>query len=86
VTLHVLGQRVRATLGQIVFMQWYIRCKLPAYMEQHIDEVRTHMRKLEADFKLSKTCKTGKTRAASKTAVVKPIPVSFLGSFDMVFD
>jgi hypothetical protein len=55
-------------------------------MEQHIDEVRTHMRKLEADFKLSKTCKTGKTRAASKTAVVKPIPVSFLGSFDMVFD
>ena len=86
VTLHILGQRVQATLGQIVFMQWYVRCKLPAYMAEHIDAVRAHMRKLEAEFKVKKAeAVSGKVRAPSRTAVVKPVPFAFLGKFEMDF-
>jgi hypothetical protein len=68
-------------------MQWYINCKLPEYMSEHIEDVRNHMRKLEADFKAKKvSANSVKSRQPSKTNVVKPIPFAFIGSFDMVFE
>lgn len=86
VTLDIMGQRVEATLGQIIFMSWYIQHDLPAYMRDHIEEVRAHMRRMEANFKDKKNNMCKGARAPSRTNIVKPIPLCFDGKFELDFN
>ncbi|KAG5184172.1 hypothetical protein JKP88DRAFT_255588 [Tribonema minus] len=65
--LIITGEQVDATVGQITFLQWYLRCNLHIYLAENMDTVKQHMKDSETALKEKKLNSTAhkKTRTAS---------------------
>lgn len=82
--IKVFDQDIEATIGQVLFFQWFIECDLPTYLKTNFDLIKTHMKDMEMKTTTNENKK--KSRAASRPECVKPIPISYIGKFEMSFD
>ncbi|KAG5187481.1 hypothetical protein JKP88DRAFT_243981 [Tribonema minus] len=85
--LMITGEQVDATVGQITFLQWYLRCNLHQYLAENMETVKQHMKDSETALREKKLNLAAhkKTRTASKPELVKPLAVVHRGSFQMDF-
>jgi hypothetical protein len=87
----LLGVDIKTTVGQIVFLCWYQKNELPAFMEKNESKVRQHMQEQEKKggkrkiLKNSDPGKKKKMRAPSRSDAVKPVTRVFNGPITMTY-